>query len=378
MAILIKHTFTGANSTTGLPSADTGQTTQVLSGVWGIDNNQAYYVGGGNALVTWESNHSDIIVSLVSKGYVQGYLAGAMMFRVSDDKNYWLFRKLGDDLQLYKFVNGTASLVATKNLRAWSNGDYIFKIVAKGSSIECFINDVLEFSITDTHNQKATKHGLRQHLPSNVRYDDFLVESLTEEPIGTPVTQTYETKQSIYANRIKQHDMHQSLYQAINRSFDTKQFLYKNITNQYTTEQQIYKTVNIIFDTLQEIFNTGILRQYEYDLSLSIYADKQRLHDMEISQYKDVSDDYNLIQTIYKLTQSEGDISLVIHADRQTNFGTLQSLYKDFSVNYDTRQTIFNPDTSLIHTIKLKGNRNLHIYLKGNRNLTIRLKGVIK
>lgn len=186
MAILVQHSFTGANSNTGLPNADTGQSTEVLAGIWGIENNQAYWVNGNPALFAWQANEANVQISLENI-VASNVWSGALAFRISDASNYLLFRYSGTAFQLYKFVGGTATLISSLT-ESLGIGTKIFKVIANGSSIECYVNDVLKISVTETHNQAATKHGLRQHITSTTRYDNFLVESLETTPTVTPIT----------------------------------------------------------------------------------------------------------------------------------------------------------------------------------------------
>lgn len=253
MSILAKHTFTAPNTSSGLPNADTGQVTEVISGTWGIDNNRAYYTGTGTAFSCWESSTSDVIVSLNNVGYVNSEPAGAIAFRVSNANNYWLFRLLSNTLHLYKFVNGSASLVASKGI-FYENGNHIFKVITEGSSIKCYVNDVLELSTTDTHNQTATKHGIRQHIPTSVRFDDLLIESLMTEPVGTDGTISIELNQSIYIDNSASLGMQQSVFKDLLSALATRQEVHKDGGETVQIVQSIYRDSISTLDTIQRTY----------------------------------------------------------------------------------------------------------------------------
>jgi hypothetical protein len=173
---IVSDSFNRADSTTALGTADTGQIWSALSGVWGISSNQAYWITGNPSLHVVESGQSDVQISLDS--IVTGSsICGAIGFRATDASNYWFFRNNAGTNNLYKVVGGTATLVSSLAY-ALSAGTYTFKVVANGSTIECYINGILQFTATDTHNQTATKHGVRNHATTTARFDNFLVQSL--------------------------------------------------------------------------------------------------------------------------------------------------------------------------------------------------------
>jgi hypothetical protein len=185
MAILLQHTFTGADSTAGIPNADTGQVVAISSGVFGTRSNKAYWISG-TAIRAWDVANADVQITvdrILNSGTAR---TGSVGFRFTDANNYFFFRWSAGSLQLYKVQAGTATQIgANVSLSTAIATVYKFKVVLLGSSIKCYVDDVEYFNVTDIFNQTATIHGIRNHLNNTEDYDNLLVESLTS---GTTYT----------------------------------------------------------------------------------------------------------------------------------------------------------------------------------------------
>ncbi|WP_077622015.1 hypothetical protein [Sediminibacillus massiliensis] len=196
-----------------------------------------------------------------------------------------------------------------------------------------------------------------------------------EEPTGEEVSYTYDIENRLYAERTNSYDMKQSIYEEVINSFDAKIDMYQDISQSYNTAQIIYETVTNLYDTFQEIYSDSIVRTWNYDLSLSLYAEKEHIYDTKQAWYTNQETLADLEQAIYKATTAEGDINLVIYADRQETIDTLQELYNPVSYEYDTRQTFYDEDKSIVRRIRLEGERNLNVYVAGERRLNVTIPG---
>jgi hypothetical protein len=172
-----------------------------LGPVYGWEQLGAYgcYTNGNVARTYDTANHYCYNVLDVGSadGTVLGYMdnggagqrGSGLVFRASDDDNYWVLWGWANEeyptitTYLQKCVGGSLSTVDSYN------GDNVtanrwFKIVLDGSSIKCYVDDVLKFDITDSDLVNNTKHGvfMRQTSTSSAGWvDDF--EFL---PPGTP------------------------------------------------------------------------------------------------------------------------------------------------------------------------------------------------
>ncbi|MBN1126571.1 MAG: DUF1080 domain-containing protein, partial [Sedimentisphaerales bacterium] len=75
-----------------------------------------------------------------------------VMFRVQDDNNYYRFswnQQVGYS-RLIRVINGTATLLASHTKGFYVNQNYEIRIVAAGSQISVYVNDVLWLSASDS------------------------------------------------------------------------------------------------------------------------------------------------------------------------------------------------------------------------------------
>lgn len=359
MAIIVQDSFNRADSTTGLGVADTGQSWQVLSGNWGISANQALCLSGSTSLTVINSGISDVQVTVKSTVNEVTNILGSLAFRVTDNNNYWLLRYFNEAMQLYKFVGGSATLVASQQPIRLPAGSYEFKVIAKGEVIECYLDDVLYLSVTDVHNHSATMHGLRQHIIAPVRHDDFTVKSLVTE--GTEITEIYATQQSVYKDIQVQSSTRQVVYNDVKRDSDLKQAICKQFKADY--------------DTLQEIYNTSVIRIENYAMQIIInkdvsadYATRQMIHEA-------VAVSAGLKQVISRLDVLKVETRQMLTKEINEQTRMLQQVYTTRAADYDTLIKLRDDILSLIGTINLMAKRELYISLKAKQELIIHLKG---
>jgi hypothetical protein len=142
--------ITGWTSIGEDPMEESGNTFRTESGV----NTKCLYTVDALAGV------DDYTISMDIKS-VDDDVSG-IAFRVQDASNYYLFRqKFGDtdwDLDIQKMVGAVGTNLATSidnqgsnpgqvnDVNAW----YTFKVEVSGTSIKCYVDDVLKFDITDS------------------------------------------------------------------------------------------------------------------------------------------------------------------------------------------------------------------------------------
>jgi hypothetical protein len=230
MALIVYDSFDRANNTTSLGIADTGQEWQILSGSFGIWNNLAYRpIRTATSLAIIESGNSNVEVE-VEQIYLGGFRNGGLVFRASDESNFLHFRwtSEGNSLQIYKFENNVATLILQKSMPAYEyNIPQNFKIIADGENIDCYVNGAREFSIAETFNQNATKHGIRMQSDGDMNWNNFAVRNLTPNIVstGSPIVSI----ESVSRTKISDEEgMNQSI---IKVKFDRSVQAYKAMLN---------------------------------------------------------------------------------------------------------------------------------------------------
>lgn len=160
-----------------LGNADSGQVWNILSGVWGISNNQAYcYSSTGVNRTEIDSKSSDCVISATYKVIDSANNSPRLIFRATDASNEYVITPCNTYYTLNKRVNGSLSIIATMYVSC-VNED-IVKVICNGNVIKVYINDTLATTVTDTFNQTATKCGLFTYQSISSRIDNFKVESL--------------------------------------------------------------------------------------------------------------------------------------------------------------------------------------------------------
>lgn len=171
---VVSDRFNRADNATTLGNAETGQAWQSLSGTWGVIGNQAYLAANGvankNAVVA-ESGVSDCMVS-AKLSVIKG---ARMAFRRTDLDNGFIVDRNISNVLLFRQVAGTYTQIATL-AKTTADGDVI-SVTLIGDSIKVSVNGEKLFTVNDSFNQTATKHGIGQFAIADAgRIDDFKVE----------------------------------------------------------------------------------------------------------------------------------------------------------------------------------------------------------
>lgn len=170
--------------TLGTPSSGGSNWIAETGDAWGIDQNEAYHVGGTfPSIVTLEASASDVDVEVTIPT-----VAGAFgpIIRVSDSLSYILLYSDGSQIAFVKFNSGSASNLDVFSI-ATVAGD-ILRIHAVGSSLEGYHNGILRLNATETFNQAETRHGLFNDSNSGTRYADFSITEIGGDPTTATVS----------------------------------------------------------------------------------------------------------------------------------------------------------------------------------------------
>lgn len=170
--LVVGDTFTKANSTTSLGTADTGQTWQKYdfrSAVYGISANQAY-----PAVVGWDypafidtgiSDNYDYSLRLAVVGS-----GNQIMWRIAGDLNYLII----SGTNIRRVVSNVWTTIGT--IPTLVNGDVV-KIQVRGNVHTIFVNGVQRAQVTESAHATATKVGFSSNSTSS-RWDDITVHRL--------------------------------------------------------------------------------------------------------------------------------------------------------------------------------------------------------
>ncbi|SDW66126.1 right-handed parallel beta-helix repeat-containing protein [Paenibacillus sp. CF384] len=128
-------------------------------GSWQVIAGKAYNstggVGvGGQTVVgdsTWSNYTAEAKVKVASWN-TTSYRSVGLLTRYQDSSNYYYFQYYNNDGKLYisKFVNGVWTHLNSVAFTFNTNQYYTFKVVLSGSSIQCYVDGTLKFSVTDS------------------------------------------------------------------------------------------------------------------------------------------------------------------------------------------------------------------------------------
>jgi len=181
---VVSDTFTRADTTSGLGTADTGQAWDEITGTGGITSDQAYYPSG-TALAVIDSAKADAAIQCTWISPQLGTDRPRLIFRLTDGNNYWFIDPVNaNTLQLWKVAGGGFTQVGSDATHAWSSGDVV-QVSVSGDSISVYINDSLAIGpVTDSFNDIATQHGIGIAVNgASLRFDNFSVTA-DGSPIG--------------------------------------------------------------------------------------------------------------------------------------------------------------------------------------------------
>lgn len=133
--LLLRDTFTRADSASSLGNAETGQVWTAIAGTWGVTSGLAYQAvadGGSRGLVVAQTTKGDAII----RGVVTASFAG-LAFRANGSNRLCLI--FATDGALYKMDGGgTVTQLATGSAPSLT-AEMAVRYV--GTSIKCYVND---------------------------------------------------------------------------------------------------------------------------------------------------------------------------------------------------------------------------------------------
>lgn len=290
MAILVQDSFNRADNTTSLGVTDTGQTWENIIAGFGILGNQAYTATQGDRVAVVNSGVSDGKVQITHAVYHQ---YSKVFWRFTDVSNcYWIEANL-----IRKKVGVTTTTIATLS-QTIATGDTL-RIELNGSSHTIYKNGVQVGAFTDSFNQAATKHGIGIYATA-ARLDNFLVESLTETPTGTPGTTLFSTKQVVSKQGSSIQDTKQVISSMSQMIYSMKQAVFNPANTALSTKQTIYRSGQSLFDSLQEIIVEQTVQTVQFSTRIEInHVGSSEFPTMQ-QVYESNTLPFDLLQMIYE------------------------------------------------------------------------------
>jgi hypothetical protein len=142
--------------------------------VWGISGNAATIVTTGNV------RDAALIQTFVSDISIEATILNntnnRLVFRATDHLNGYYFGAASTAYGLYKLSGGTLTTIMSNNAVP-ASGDKL-KVIAKGSSIKCFLNGNLIIDVTESTFISGTRHGLGGFTMTGLKFDDFKIEAI--------------------------------------------------------------------------------------------------------------------------------------------------------------------------------------------------------
>lgn len=172
---ILNATFTGPDSTSVVPNADTGQVWHTDSGTWGISSNKLY------ASSTPSDNHGYYDAGIADNCTITATLAvmaasSGLCFRYQDENNHFVLNVGGGNAwTVYRRQAGGYTQINTASPAIAASGDTI-KVVLAGTSITVTINGTTNIPVTaQSAFLTATKVGFRA-LSTSARWDNLTVQ----------------------------------------------------------------------------------------------------------------------------------------------------------------------------------------------------------
>lgn len=169
--------FNRADNAASLGSAETGQAWTATVGTWGVLGGAAklYGTSGGIGRAIIDAPKPNCVVSVQ---FTTAVLNQRLIFRYTDGSNEWyLGVGASGTYILAKRVAGVVTTMGTSAIPV-ANGDFI-ALNLNGSSINAYVNGALLFTITDSFNSSAIKHGMYVQVDTTATFKYFTVEAMS-------------------------------------------------------------------------------------------------------------------------------------------------------------------------------------------------------
>jgi hypothetical protein len=181
----LSDTFTDTNGTDlASHTMDEGPGWTELAANWEIDNNKAKIASGAasdwtNAAVANAGQGDGVVeVDVTVANYP------ALVFRAVDANNQWklVLRTDTSKWMLYNIEAGSPGIVASGGDPVAASSNHSLKVILNGTSIKCYVDDVLVHEEFSSIRQYASLHGIGSYGGGD-QFDNFNAsESGAEEP----------------------------------------------------------------------------------------------------------------------------------------------------------------------------------------------------
>lgn len=188
MATLASDTFTDADNTDPTSRVpDVGPAPTSTSANYFVDTNKLANTADSIPLtpLVYDAGTANVDVSAdVTSASTSGvsWSLAVLVFRYVDDNNFFQVQLYSGEVQVYKWVAGSPSLVDSASFSVADNVTYNIQAVVNGNSIEILIDAVSYIVTSDSTFNTATKHGVNiaQFAPpvSGTTVDNFLVAEI--------------------------------------------------------------------------------------------------------------------------------------------------------------------------------------------------------
>jgi hypothetical protein len=171
---IITDNFNRADNASTMGTATTGQAWTNNNGNWGITSNKAYSLSV-NSIATVDTGATD--------GQIQATLATAgggacIVFRLADTSHFFQLEAQGAGDKYDLWVNNAGYTNLGTGSVNCANGQ-IVTILYNGSSLDWYVDGILDGSATYAGGPAGTKVGFRHSGGATPNFDDFSVAGLT-------------------------------------------------------------------------------------------------------------------------------------------------------------------------------------------------------
>jgi len=168
---LVGDTF---NRTDGVVGTSTSGAvwSNVLGNDFNVISNKCGLVAATNSRVVVDLAIDDFYVE-VKMDACTG--SGYLLFRYTDDSNYWRVGVSGGKYTLQRMLAGTLTTIIT-NIHSFIAGERL-GVECNGNIIKIYVNGKVVYTLTDTANNTATKVGLNTGETAT-RFDNFVARAL--------------------------------------------------------------------------------------------------------------------------------------------------------------------------------------------------------
>jgi len=180
--LIVSDTFTRADTTAGLGTADTGQTWTAGVGTWGISSNTAYCVSaadGDRTIIETGVTDQKVTATLTGTTVSGAGPSFSLLARCTDANNGYLLSVSNNlsQAKIFKMVAGAYTQLGGIVTVSLVDGDTL-TLSVKGSTLTAYKNGTSYATATDTTFTAGTKAGLRTGATSTgARYDNFKVQA---------------------------------------------------------------------------------------------------------------------------------------------------------------------------------------------------------